>query len=171
MAEIDDAVAGNRTAVAELLDAADRAGAVWTVPRASGKWAPSQVVEHVARTLEESANVVAGAPSRFPTMPALVRPLIRGLFFTRVLKKKAFPTVKTNPAMDPADGPSTPDLARARLETAVERFNQECLACAAGSGMVASTVFGKVGVVDFARFQEIHTRHHCRQMPGAARQG
>jgi hypothetical protein len=48
MAEIDDVLTDNRTAVNDLMAAADRSGPVWTTPRASGKWSPSQVVEHVA---------------------------------------------------------------------------------------------------------------------------
>lgn len=44
MADVNDALTANRTAVSELIAAAERSGAVWTVPRAPGKWSPSQVV-------------------------------------------------------------------------------------------------------------------------------
>jgi len=63
MADVSTVLAGNRAAVDDLIAAADRTGAAWATPRAPGKWSPSQVVEHVARALEESANVVAGTPS------------------------------------------------------------------------------------------------------------
>jgi len=89
MADVAEALAGNRAAVDELVSGAERAAGVWTTPRAPGKWSPSQVVEHVARALEESANVVAGVPSKFPTFPAFLRPLARGLFFNRVLRTGA----------------------------------------------------------------------------------
>jgi hypothetical protein len=29
-------------------------------------------------------------------------------------------------------------------------------------------MFGRVSMADFARFQELHVRHHILQMPGAA---
>jgi hypothetical protein len=167
MADVNAVLAANRAAVNDLIAAAERSGAAWTTPRAPGKWSPSQVVEHVARALEESANVVAGAPSKFPTFPGFLRPLVRGLFFNRVLKKGAFPKAKTNKAFDPASGPATPVEARGRLETSLARFDQECRSRAASGESVVSTIFGTVSVEDYARFQELHTRHHRTQMPDA----
>ncbi len=166
MADVDAALRGNQDAIRDLIAAAERSGGVWTVPRAPRKWSPSQLVEHVARALEESAHVVSGAPSKFPTFPALVRPLVRGLFFNRVLKKKAFPKAKTTKAFSPASGPPTPAAARTRLEQAVAAFDRACRARAASGKSVESTIFGTVSVADYAKFQEVHTRHHCRQMPG-----
>lgn len=167
MADVNSALAGNRDAIRELVAAAEKSGAAWTVPRAPGKWSPSQVVEHVALALEESANVVSGAPSKFPTLPRFVRPLVRGLFFNRVLQKKAFPKAKTNKAFNPASGPATPAAARARLEAAMVRFDEACRASAANGTKVDSSVFGAVSVEDYATFQELDTRHHCKQMSGA----
>src|SRR6476659_10508688 len=89
-----------RAAVATFLATVDNAGATWTTPRAPGKWSPSQVVEHVARGLEEGANIVSGAPS-IPMPPAFLR-LVARLFFYRILKKDAFPTgFKAHKAMNP----------------------------------------------------------------------
>jgi hypothetical protein len=167
MAEINSVLAANRAAVNDLIAAAERSAAAWTVPPAPGKWSPCQIVEHVALGLEESANVVAGAPSKFPTFPTLLRPLFRGLFFNRVLRKNAFPKAKTSKALDPANGPATPAQARVRLEAALTRFEQECRARAASGQNIASTLFGTVTVEDYARFLEIHTRHHRKQMPDA----
>jgi len=166
MADVNDVLAANRAAVLDLVAAAERSAATWTTPRAPGKWSPSQVVEHVARSLEESANVVSGAPSKFGTSPAFLRPLFR-LFFYRILKKGAFPKAKANKAFDPTSGPATPAQARARLEGALARFDQECRRRAASGQNVVSTGFGTVSVEDYARFQALHTRHHCKQMPGA----
>ena len=89
MADVNDVLAANRAAVIDLVAAAERSAATWTTPRAPGKWSPSQVVEHVARGLEEAANVVSGAPS-IPMPPAFLRPLVR-LYFNRILKKGVFP--------------------------------------------------------------------------------
>ena len=172
MSDLDVSLAGDRAAVAALLAAADRAGAAWTVPRAPGKWSPAQVVEHVARILEESANVASGAPSKFPTIPFFLRPIVRALVFRRTLTKNAFPRMKASTAFDPASksepasGSATPSEARARLEGALNRFDQACRARAASGQAVMSTIFGEVPVAEFARFQELHIRHHYLQMPG-----
>ena len=127
MADVNDVLADNRVAVLDLVAAAERSAATWTTPRAAGKWSPSQVVEHVAGGLEEAANVVSGAPPSIPMPPAFVRPLLRVLFFNRILKKGVFPNgFKAVKALDPASGPATPAEARVRLEGALARFDQEC---------------------------------------------
>ena len=169
MPEVNTTLAASRAAINDLIAAAERCGAAWTAPRAPGKWSPSQVVEHVAMALEESANEISGAPSKFPTFPGLVRPVVRMLFFNRVLKKGAFPNAKANEALDPARGPATPAEARVRLEAALASFDRECRTRAASGRSVASTIFGTVSVEDYAKFQELHIRHHCKQMPGEGR--
>ena len=63
MAEIDTALAASRDAVDQLIRAGEQSGAAWIAPRAPGKWSPSQIVEHIARGLDEGANVAAGRPS------------------------------------------------------------------------------------------------------------
>jgi hypothetical protein len=168
MADVDDALAANRAAVLDFVSAAERSAATWTTPRAPGKWSPSQVVEHVARGLEEAANIVSGAPSiRMP--PAFLRPLLRLFFFNRILKKDAFPKgFKAHKAMNPTSGPATPAQARVRLEGALARFDEECRRRVAGGQHVVSTGFGTVSVEDLVRFSALHTRHHCIQMPGAS---
>jgi DinB superfamily len=166
MADVNDALADNRDAVIDLVAAAERSAATWTTPRAPGKWSPSQVVEHVAGGLEEAANVVAGVPS-IPMAPAFLRPLAT-LFFNRILKKGVFPNGwKANKAFDPTTGPATPAQARVRLEGVLARFDQECRRRAASGQHVVSTGFGTVSVEDYVRFNAPHTRHRCKQMPGA----
>lgn len=166
MADINDVLAADRAAVSDLVAAAERSAATWTTPRAPGKWSPSQIVEHVARGLDEGANTVSGAPS-IPMPPAFLRPLAR-LFFNRILKKGAFPNgFKANKALNPASGPATPAEARVRLEGAFARFDQECRRRAASGQHLVGTGFGRVSVEDLVRFDALHTRHHCKQMPGA----
>jgi hypothetical protein len=167
MADVNHALASNRAAVIDLVAAAERSAATWTTPRAPGKWSPSQVVEHVAGGLDEGANVVSGAPS-IPMPPAFLRPLLRLFFFNRILKKGVFPKgFKAHKAMNPTSGPASPAEARVRLEGALARFDQECLKRVASGRHVVSTGFGTVSVEDFVRFSALHTRHHCKQMPGA----
>jgi hypothetical protein len=167
MADMNDALAAHRAAVIDLVAAAERSAATWTTPRAPGKWSPSQVVEHVAGGLDEAANAVSGAPS-IPMPPAFLRSLLRLLFFNRILKKGVFPTgFKAHKALNPASGPATPALARVRLEGALARFDQECRKRVASGQHVVRTGFGTVSIEDLVRYSAIHTRHHCKQMPGA----
>src|SRR5215471_332225 len=114
MADIDTALAANRDAVDQMIRAGEQSGAAWSTPRAPGKWSPSQVVEHVARGLEEGANIAAGRPT-LPMPPAVVR-LIGRFMFKRVLRKGVFPKgFKALKAMNPASGPATPAEGRIRL--------------------------------------------------------
>ena len=164
MADINAALGASKEAIDQLIVTGERTGPAWTASRAPGKWSPSQIVEHVARALEESANVAAGRPSKFPKLPKVLHPVIRGLLFKRVLRKAAFPKAKTNKAMDPASGPATPVEGRARLETAHEKFDEACRQLASRGESMRTTIFGAVSVEDYVRFMELHTRHHLKQM-------
>ena len=150
MADINTALEASKDAMEQLILAGERTGITWTSPRAPGKWSPSQIVEHVARSLDESANMAAGRPSKFPKLPGIVHPIIRGILFKRVLRKAAFPKAKTNKAMDPASGPATPGEGRVRLETAHQKFDEACRQTASHGERMRTTVFGTVPVVKFA---------------------
>lgn len=167
MADLEAALAAARSAAADVAAAGERAESVWTEPRAPGKWSPSQVIEHVSRTLEESAKSVQEAPSAFPSMPGFVRPIARTLFFRRTLKKGGFSKAKTFPAFDPKEGPPTPAEGRARLERAFDEFARACHERSATTPDMVSTVFGTVSMAEYIRFQELHLRHHQMQIPGA----
>ena len=164
MGEIAAALSANRATMDELIGAVEKAGDRWLIPGAPGKWSPSQVVEHVARALEESANEVAGRPSKLPSLPRLLRPVVRGLFFNRVLKTGTFRKAKTNKAMDPLTGPATPAEGRVRLEGALAEFDRQCRAHGESSDSVDSCVFGVVPLGDYVAFQRFHTRHHTAQL-------
>lgn len=164
MADINTALAASREAIEQMIVAGERSGPAWAVARAPGKWSPSQIVEHVARSLEESANMAAGRPSKFPRLPAVIHPVVRGLLFNRVLRKGGFPKAKTNKAMNPASGPTSPAEGRARLEAAHQQFDVACRQVASSGERLRTTTFGAVPVEDYVRFMEIHTRHHGKQM-------
>ena len=166
MPDLTASLEGLHSAVGSLLAAADAAAPFWTVPRAPGKWSPSQVAEHVVRIMEESANVAAGLPSKFPTIPSFLRPIARFLVFRRILRRKAFLKMKTGEGFDPPRGSATPAEARTRLESALKKFEQACRLRAENGQAVSSTMFGSVSPSDFARFQELHVRHHVPQMSG-----
>jgi len=164
MVDLNSALTESRAALAKLIAAGEKSGAAWTRPRAAGKWSPSQIVEHVARALEESGKNIKGEPSAFPNLPAFVRPVVRGLFFNRILKKNKFINGKTNKAMNPAAGPVTPADGRARLQRAHEAFER---ACKDTGPRFNHGIFGDISTADYARFQALHTLHHTRQIPGA----
>jgi hypothetical protein len=164
MTDINTALEASKEAIGRLIAAGERSGPAWSAPRAPGKWSPSQIVEHVARSLEESANMAAGRPSKFPRLPIVVHPLVRGLLFRRVLRKGAFPTARTNKAMNPVSGPATPAEGRMRLETAHQKFDEACRQIASRGERMRTTIFGAVPVEEYVRFMELHTRHHGRQM-------
>ena len=108
--------------------------------------------------------MAAGRPSKFPKLPALFHPVVRGLLFRRVLRKEGFPKAKTNKAMNPTSGPATPAEGRGRLETAHREFDEACRQVASRGEPMRTTVFGAVSVEDYVRFMELHTRHHRKQM-------
>ena len=71
MNDTNAALAASRAGVNDLLTAADKCEAVWTVPRAQRKWSPSQVVEHIALVLDESAPCVTATASSHPSLPSV----------------------------------------------------------------------------------------------------
>jgi hypothetical protein len=151
-----------RSALDDLVRTANACADVWAVPAAPGKWSPTQVVEHVARSFEEAAVDLAGQRSGLLNLPAPLRFVARKLLFERVLARGRFPRAKTNRAMDPAAGSASPAEAAARLDGAWRRFAD---ACAAAPGARArSRVFGNVPIVAYVRFHELHARHHTAQM-------
>lgn len=164
MADLNAALAESRAALEQLIVAGERSGANWRTPRAAGKWSPSQIAEHVARALEESGKNIKGEPNLFPTLPGIVRPVVRGLFFNRVLKKNSFMHGKTNKAMNPVEGPTTPAEGRARLQQAHAAFER---ACREATPRFNHQIFGHIATADYARFQALHTQHHTKQIPSA----
>jgi len=161
--DIEAVLTASKNAVDQLLaNAASRDGA-WDRPCAPGKWSPSQIVEHVARSYDASVNVAVDQPSAFPSIPRLLHPLLR-VVFRRILKRGAFPKGRTTKAMNPSKGAATPVDGRTRLMTAHERFEAACRTAAARGTPIKTPMFGAVAVEDFVRFMELHTRHHNRQI-------
>ncbi|TFH66508.1 MAG: DUF1569 domain-containing protein [Gemmatimonadales bacterium] len=168
MADLDAVLGDNRKALDDLIGAAEGSGSTWNTPRAPGKWSPSQVVEHVALVLEESGKIVAGTPSKLGGLPSFLRPVIRVLFFNSMVKKGKFSNSRTSKAFEPESGPASPADARGRLDGAFAKFDKACRARAAIDQSLMHPIFGTISVVDYGRFQALHTRHHCKQIPGAS---
>lgn len=166
MIGVDAIIAENEAATAELLAAAGAIGSAWDTPRAAGQWTPAQVVEHVSLTLEQGAAVVSRGPSKFPTFPALLRPLARVFYYNRVLRKGAFPPSRTTAALEPSGAGATLDDACLRLRNASRLFNDACRQRAVTGPDFVHPVFGTVSIESYARFQALHTRHHRTQISG-----
>jgi DinB family protein len=167
MSAVDASLAEARREVDDMVRTATTCADCWTTPRAEGKWSPSQVLEHVARSLEASAGDVTGAKTSFPDMPRLLRPVLRRMLFRRVLETGTFQKARTNKAMNPERGPASPSEGIARLESTWSVFASACTdATARGNSVAKSRIFGEVPLADYIRFQGLHTRHHRAQMRG-----
>lgn len=118
MTAIGHSLAEARHELDDFIISASGCADCWTTPRAPGKWSPSQVLEHVARSFEAGAGDVRGARSGLPDLPRFVRPLVRTFLFNRVLRIGTFPRARTNKAMNPLRGPESPAEGIARLEKA-----------------------------------------------------
>jgi hypothetical protein len=164
MSNLESQVTAARAAVDEMVETSAVCAGRWSLPAAPKKWSPAQVVEHVARSLEEAALDMAGQRSKMPNLPTPLRFVARKLLFNRVLARGSFPRAKTNKAMDPKTGPESPAAAGLRLDAAWHTFAEACRTRSAGSSLAASRTFGAVPLADYVRFQEIHTRHHRAQM-------
>lgn len=153
-----------RLAVQQFAATAAECADHWTTPRAPGKWTPAQVVEHVARALEESGNDMAGRKTRLLALPAPIRPLVRALVLNRTVRRGTFFKAKTNPAMNPATGPASAADGARRLDEGLAAFEAEAQACAARGETVRSVVFGTVRLEDYVEFQALHVGHHRAQL-------
>ena len=87
---------------------------------------------------------------------------MRGVFFNRILKSEKFAKAKTFKSFDPQSGPVSTAEGRARVEAALDKFEQVVRSQSAGT--VASGVFGRVANGDYVRFQALHIRHHQGQL-------
>lgn len=157
-------LADARNAVDAFLSAADSCAEVWNEPVAPGKWNPAQILEHVARAIEDSAKDMHGEPSRMMQIPAPLRFLPR-ILFRKALRRSALFKAKTNRAMNPEAGPANPAEARARMERAWQEFEAGRRSLA---GPARSRIFGMVPAEDYVRFQTLHVRHHLSQFPSGS---
>lgn len=167
MADLETTLETHRQAVADFLAAARAVpGAQWTRPRAPGKWSPGQVAEHVMLAYEANRRVLHGdAPGA--TAPRFLRPLIRRFLLQPVLDRgRFFPGSKSSKVFRPSAEPAAPGVLLARLQGAFEAFQAD--AAATGATTIDHSFFGRLPLADFVRLQEIHTRHHRRQLSPAS---
>jgi hypothetical protein len=70
-----------------------------------------------------------------------------------------------DPALSGLNGPASPAEARGRLEAGFAKFEAAVREKATAGTPVESSGFGRILLEDYARFTEMHTRHHARQIP------
>ena len=135
----------------------------WAVPRATGKWSPAQVVEHVALAYETNTQLLRGpVPGGAPRW---IRPLIRKFLLGLVLRRGGFPRGSRAPkAMEPKVSQAAAPRSELmpRLESAAAGF--QAGAAAHASDTLEHPFFGTVPLTDIVRLSEIHTRHHAAQL-------
>ena len=163
MADLQSALQTHRAAVEEFLATARQVSvAQWSRPRAPGKWSPGQVAEHLALAYEVNRRVLNGS---FPGngAPRLLRPVLRTFLLNPVLKRGKFiPGSKSPKVFRPGSAPPQQAPLLGRLQIAVKAFETD--ANATPGDAVEHPIFGRLGLADFVRLQEIHTRHHRNQV-------
>jgi hypothetical protein len=140
----------------------------WGQARARGKWSPGQVAEHLALAYEVNRRVLHGtAPGA--AAPRLLRPLLRRLLLNPVLRRGTFfPGSRSPRVFRPGASPAAPAELLTRLQTAANAFETDAAAAAKAGATIEHPFFGQLSLVDFVRLQEIHARHHRRQVAPAA---
>jgi DinB superfamily len=164
---VPDAVEMNREAVADFVAAAlSVPSSRWAEPRATGKWSPAQVAEHVAIVYELAAEIVNGTaaiPGRKP--PRFLYPFIRFLLRTIVLRSGKFPKLKTVGAFEPSTRVDDQQIVCRRLQGASNAFEQAAFhRVRTGPPVLNHPYYGRFGVDEFVRLQAYHTRHHRAQL-------
>ena len=167
---LDDAIRRNREAVARIVTVIEQlAPAEWEQPVAPGKWSPGQIAEHLVLTYDVSRQVLHGTSS-IGGLPVFVRPLVRWVVL-RAVRTGKFPRGgKARKGFVPSGRALERASVVQRLTSAVEAFAADYSAAAReGRTTFVHPAFGKIRLVDYALFNDLHTRHHTAQIPAAAR--
>jgi hypothetical protein len=157
-------LADARSAYAEFTTALGAVPAArWSEPRAKGKWSPGQVAEHVAISFELADRVVRGLPLK-TALPGAMRWVLRQFFVKPTLRNNAMKPGKTVPQFQPSATPMFEPTMK-RLDAAMMGFLAACAeASRAGKTAVEHPAFGTLPILDYARLQVIHVRHHLAQV-------
>lgn len=136
----------------------------WSQPRAAGKWSPGQVGEHVAISFELADRVVRSLPLK-TALPRFMRWILRQTYVKPTLRNNAMKPGKTVPQFQPSATPAFEPTMK-RLDAAAMGFLTACAeASRAGQTTVEHPAFGTLPLLDYARLQVIHVRHHLAQVP------
>lgn len=171
MSALSEVTRLNQTVTATILGKgsaipADR----WTTPRASGKWSPAQVVEHLTKSYEGHRDMASG---RVPAgnVSVVKQWIARTIFLPKLFKLGDFPAnrqLKSPEFILPSDLPiprqellTRFEIAAKGLEADLQRLETE------GKDRVMHPFFGPLKLADFLHFVAIHARHHEPQIVAA----
>jgi hypothetical protein len=163
---LDKGIRRNREAPSRFLSLADRLSpAEWNQPVAPGKWSPAQIAEHLALTYEISSQALQGTSS-LPALPAPVRPFLRWMVLLSIKKGQFPPRGRATKGMIPSATAIDREKVLPRLTMAVDTYTAECTAAEkAGREAFVHPAFGRIRVVDYLLFNDLHTRHRTSQIP------
>jgi hypothetical protein len=160
LAEHDRAVE-NLLATAAALDEA-----AWARPVRPGGWAPAQIAEHVAMTLEALARDLAGGTPMHIRVGRGWQTLLRWVVLPHVLFHRSLPLRARAPReARPAVQPRDRDAVLTQLRAAWAVLAAEAARAAdRPRARVTHPYFGRIDALRGLRFSAIHVEHHRRQL-------
>jgi uncharacterized damage-inducible protein DinB len=162
-------VRSHREAVLRFAETAERFDDVaWHARRASDKWCPGQVAEHVALAYGQLLSELSGAGGMRQRLPWWKATLLRWRFLPGILREGAFPAARAPREIRPPDSPRPKAALLDILCKDAARFEAELTrAQAEGGGRLTHPYFGRLPPRKILGFMAAHTEHHRRQLPGA----
>jgi hypothetical protein len=140
----------------------------WNIPRAKGKWSPSQEVKHLTLTYRSYIIELHRGPDVTPeTFPAQ-REVYRVKLLPRVLKGNWFPTGAQSPdSVKPDNSVYEKNQQFAELRKRVTEFESQIMKVAESNPtrQIRHPFFGALGLSECIIVLSEHTRHHMNNLP------
>jgi len=159
-------------AVDEFVGSARRfPGAAWSRALAPGKWSPAEITSHVIEAYEVLRRELSGGPGMRLLGSPLQRWLLRRRMLPSILRGRPFPAGARAPRETrPRELHANPASALAVLEATAEAFARELSPRLADRRLrLNHAYFGPMSGRQTLQLVAVHTRHHARQLEGAAR--
>jgi hypothetical protein len=160
------------SAVTQFVASARRfSGGAWTRPLAPGKWSPAEITSHVSETYTVLRSELEGGQGMQLRASRWQRWLFRHTMLPGILRGGAFPVGARAPReIRPREIHEDLVSALAALTTGADGFVRELSARAAERRIrLSHAYFGPLTVRQTFQLVVVHTRHHARQLEGAAR--
>jgi hypothetical protein len=160
-------VTDHRASVLEFLAAAravEEEG--WERRSAPGKWAASQVAEHLRVTYEVLLRELRGGSGMRIRLPWWRRAVLRATVLPRIVARGSFPAgAPAVREIRPGEGPFDRAATLDGLETLAAAFGEQLEAQPGAS--LSHAFFGKMTAAVGLRVLAAHNRHHAAQLPAA----
>ncbi len=140
----------------------------WLVPRATGKWTPAQVVDHLSRVYDVVMSEIEGGAGMKLRLTFLQRSFLRVMYLGRILKGRGFPKGA------PAPYELRPGTIASDQRTAIAEFRSRAGQFAASAAKahdsgrrvrVTHAYFGTASVENGVLLCARHIEHHEKQLP------